>query len=57
VYAPSFYMLEEGYIVEKRNPVLSINFMRESKVIIKTFDDNKIKEFIYLIKRGYSMKL
>lgn len=50
-------MLEEGYIVEKRNPVLSINFMRESKVIIKTFDDNKIKEFIYLIKRGYSMKL
>jgi len=40
------YMVEEGYIAEKRNPVLSIKFMREPKVIIKTFDDNEIKKMI-----------
>lgn len=40
------YLVEEGYIAEKRNPVLSIKFMKEPKVIIKTFDDNEIKKMI-----------
>jgi integrase/recombinase XerD len=31
------FMVDEGYIAEKRNPVLSVKFMREPKVIIKTF--------------------
>lgn len=40
------FMVEEGYIAEKRNPILSVKFMREPKVIIKTFNDNEIKRMI-----------
>lgn len=40
------FMVEEGYIAEKRNPILSVKFMREPKVIIKTFNDDEIKRMI-----------
>lgn len=40
------FMVEEGYVAEKRNPMLSVKFMREPKVIIKTFDDSEIKRMI-----------
>lgn len=40
------FMVEEGYVAEKRNPILSVKFMREPKVIIKTFDDSEIKRMI-----------
>ncbi|WHY64708.1 tyrosine-type recombinase/integrase [Neobacillus sp. SuZ13] len=40
------FMVDEGYIAEKRNPMLSVKFMREPKVIIKTFDDLEIKRMI-----------
>src|SRR5690606_28428528 len=40
------YMVEEGYIAEKRNPILSVKFMREPKVIINTFNDDEIKRMI-----------
>ena len=40
------YMVEEGYVAEKRNPVLSVKFMKEPKVIIKTFNDNEIKKML-----------
>lgn len=40
------FMVEEGYIAEKRNPILSVKFMKEPKVIIKTFTDDEIKRMI-----------
>lgn len=40
------FMVEEGYIAEKRNPILSVKFMREPKVIIKTFNDTEVKRMI-----------
>lgn len=40
------FLVEEGYIAEKRNPILSLKFMREPKVIIKTFTDDEIKRMI-----------
>ncbi len=39
-------MVEAGYIAEKRNPILLVKFMKEPKVIIKTFTDNEIKRMI-----------
>ncbi|MEH7418776.1 tyrosine-type recombinase/integrase [Neobacillus drentensis] len=40
------FMVDEGYIAEKRNPILSVKFMKEPKVIIKTFDDQEIKRMV-----------
>jgi integrase/recombinase XerD len=40
------FIVDEGYIAEKRNPMLSVKFMREPKVIIKTFDDLEIKRMV-----------
>jgi integrase/recombinase XerD len=40
------FLVDEGYVAEKRNPILSVKFMREPKVIIKTFDDNEINRMI-----------
>lgn len=40
------FMVEEGYVAEKRNPILSVKFMREPKTIIKTFNDDEIKKMI-----------
>ncbi|WP_367399890.1 phage integrase SAM-like domain-containing protein [Paenibacillus sp. 1781tsa1] len=37
------FIVEEGYIAEKRNPVLGLKWMREPKVLIKTFDDDEVK--------------
>lgn len=40
------FIVEEGYIAEKRNPILSVKFMKEPKIIIKTFTDDEIKRMI-----------
>jgi integrase/recombinase XerD len=40
------FCLEEGYIAEKRNPVIGIKLMKEPKVIIKTFTDEEVKKMI-----------
>ncbi|OAH60771.1 recombinase [Domibacillus aminovorans] len=40
------FCLEEGYIAEKRNPVIGVKLMKEPKVIIKTFTDNEVKKMI-----------
>lgn len=40
------FIVEEGYIAEKRNPILSVKFMREPKTIIKIFTDEEIKRMI-----------
>ena len=44
------FLVDEGYVAEKRNPILSVKFMREPKVIIKTFDDNEINRMIDIYK-------
>lgn len=51
-YMRSFFrfLVEEGYVAEKRNPILSVKFMKEPKVIIKTFDDNEINRMIDVYK-------
>ncbi|HEY4549326.1 MAG TPA: tyrosine-type recombinase/integrase [Bacillus sp. (in: firmicutes)] len=51
-YMRSFFrfLVEEGYVAEKRNPILSVKFMKEPKVIIKTFDDNGINRMIDVYK-------
>ncbi|WP_338594333.1 hypothetical protein V6669_13565 [Paenibacillus sp. Y5S-9] len=40
------FIVEEGDIAEKRNPVLGLKWMREPKVLIKTFDDDEVKRLI-----------
>lgn len=37
------FCVEEGYIDEKRNPVLGVKWMKEPKVIVKTFTDDEVK--------------
>ncbi|MGG0275946.1 tyrosine-type recombinase/integrase [Bacillus rhizoplanae] len=40
------FCIEEGYITEKRNPILGVKWMKEPKVIIKTFTDEEVKKML-----------
>lgn len=40
------YAIEEGYILEKRNPMNKVKFQKEPKVLINTFNDEEVRKMI-----------
>lgn len=40
------YAIEEGYILEKRNPMNKVKFQKEPKVLINTFNDDEVRKMI-----------
>ncbi|MBT2764288.1 tyrosine-type recombinase/integrase [Paenibacillus sp. ISL-20] len=51
------FNVEEGYIAEKRNPVLGLKWMKEPKVLIQTFNDDEVKRMIGAFKGDYYLSL
>lgn len=51
------FNVEEGYIAEKRNPVLGLKWMKEPKVLIQTFNKDEIKRMISAFKGDFYLGL
>ncbi|WP_127545651.1 MULTISPECIES: phage integrase N-terminal SAM-like domain-containing protein [Paenibacillus] len=51
------FILEEGYIAEKRNPVLGLKWLKQPKIFIQTFDDDEVKRMISAFKGDYYLSL
>lgn len=51
------FIVEEGYIAEKRNPVLGLKWLKQPKVLIQTFDDDEVKRMISAFKGDYYLSL
>lgn len=51
------FNVEEGYIAEKRNPVLGIKWLKQPKVLIQTFNDDEVKRMISAFKGDYYLSL
>lgn len=51
------FIVEEGYIAEKRNPVLGLKCLKQPKVLIQTFDDDEVKRMISAFKGDYYLSL
>ncbi|ANY75957.1 recombinase [Paenibacillus ihbetae] len=51
------FNVEEGYIAEKRNPVLGLKWMKEPKVLIQTFNDDEVKRMLNVFKGDYYLSL
>jgi integrase/recombinase XerD len=51
------FCVGEGYIAEKRNPVLSLKWMKEAKVLIKTFEDDEVMKMINVYKGGHYLDI
>lgn len=47
------FCVEEGYVAEKRNPVLGLKWMKEPKVLIKTFEDDEVVRMINVYKGSH----
>lgn len=44
------YCVEEQYILSKMNPCLTVRWMREAKVVIKTFNDEEVQKMVNSFK-------
>lgn len=51
------FCVEEGYVAEKRNPVLSLKWMKEPKVLIKTFEDEEVIKMINVYKGSHYLDI
>ncbi|UPK46613.1 hypothetical protein [Paenibacillus pabuli] len=51
------FIVGEGYLAEKRNPVLGLKWMREPKVLIKTFNDDEMKRLINAFKGDFYLSM
>ncbi|MEC0307359.1 tyrosine-type recombinase/integrase [Paenibacillus lautus] len=51
------FIVEEGYILEKTNPVLGLKWMKEPKVLIQTFNDDEVKKMINVFKGDFYLGL
>ncbi|MGG4094308.1 tyrosine-type recombinase/integrase [Paenibacillus lautus] len=51
------FNVQEGYIAEKRNPVLGVKWLKQPKVLIQTFNDDEVKRMISAFKGDYYLSL
>ncbi len=51
------FNVEEGYVGEKRNPVLGLKWMKQPKVLIQTFNDDEVKRLINAFKGDFYLGL
>jgi len=51
------FNVEEGYVGEKRNPVLGLKWMKQPKVLIQTFNDDEVKRLINVFKGDFYLGL
>ncbi|MFS0575343.1 hypothetical protein AB1K83_06910 [Sporosarcina sp. 179-K 3D1 HS] len=51
------YCIEEGYISEKNNPALKVNWMRQDNPVIQTFNDMEIGKMIQVYKTNSWMNM
>lgn len=51
------FCVEEGYVAEKRNPVLGLKWMKQPKVLIKTFEDEEVIRMLNVYKGSHYLEL
>ncbi|PJN64570.1 hypothetical protein PAEAM_06560 [Paenibacillus sp. GM1FR] len=51
------FIVDQGNIAEKRNSVLGLKWMREPKVLIKTFNDDEVKRLINAFKGDFYLSM
>ncbi|CAN7456932.1 tyrosine-type recombinase/integrase [Paenibacillus sp. LjRoot56] len=51
------FCIEEGYIAEKKSPVIGLKWLKEPKILIQTFEDDEVKKMISVYKGDYYLEL
>ncbi|MGG4498524.1 tyrosine-type recombinase/integrase [Brevibacillus reuszeri] len=51
------FCVEKGYAAEKRNTVLGLRWMKQPKVLIKTFEDEEVVRMLNIYKGSHYLEL